>query len=145
MFQCRPPQSRRAVEISNVLFSSAGPRGAHGVQRGFLEIVANLFRVALEVPGNHIADLPKAGGGRDADVLAEVVKALEDPEAHAGFEGLRSAGLLQRLMAAGGNGPGFIVDLIGCGHRNRSADNYRKGAGGPASSHQILFVASAKG
>jgi hypothetical protein len=108
----------------DVASPAAWPRRAHSGQSGLLKVVVNLARVAVEVLGNHIADLAEAGGGRNADIFAQVVKAFEYPETHACIKRLRLAASLQCLMAAGGRGPSLIINRILCerGGRRRGRD-----------------------
>src|SRR4051812_33814195 len=56
----------------NVVPPAAWPRRTHGGQSDFLEVVVNPAHVAVVVLGNNIADLAEAGGGRNADIFAQV-------------------------------------------------------------------------
>jgi hypothetical protein len=81
--------------------------------------------MTIKVLGNNIADLAETGGGRNADVLAQVMKALEYPQTHACIKRLRLARPLQCFVAAGGHGSGFIINLVlceQCGRRKRGRD-----------------------
>jgi hypothetical protein len=75
-----------------------------------------------------LGDLAEAGGGRNADLFAQVVEAFEYPKADACFKSLQLARPLECLMAAGGDGPSLIIDLILCerGCRNENAIRLRK-------------------
>lgn len=129
--------SGRAPQL-NIASPTAWPRRTHRVQRSFLKIVVNLTRMAIEVLGDNLANLAEAGGGGNADVFTEVVKALEYPETHAGIKRLQLARLRQRFAAAGGRGPGLVVNLILCecdrGVRSQNQDE-EAAANGPASGH----------
>jgi hypothetical protein len=73
----------------NVISSSTRPCGAHGIQRSFLKIITSFARMTIEVLGYDIADLAEAGGGRNADVFAEIMEAFEYPQTHSCIEGLQ--------------------------------------------------------
>jgi hypothetical protein len=68
--------------------------------------------MTIEILGDDITDLAEAGGRRDADVFAQVVKSFEDPQTHPCIESLRLAGPLQCLIAAGGDGLSLIIDRV---------------------------------
>jgi hypothetical protein len=90
-WQSDPPASPRQL---NVVSPAAWPRGTHCVQSSFLKIVVNFARMAVEVLGDNIAYLAEAGGGRNADVFTQVVKAFEYPQTHACIKSLQLAGPL---------------------------------------------------
>ena len=87
------PAWGRAPQL-NIASPTAWPRRTHRVQRSFLKIVVNLTRMAIEVLGDNLANLAEAGGGGNADVFTEVVKAFEYPETHPCIKVFRLAHLL---------------------------------------------------
>jgi hypothetical protein len=102
-----------------------------------LEILVNSAGTAIEILDNNITNSAEAGARRNADVVAQVVKALEYPQAHAGLNSLGS--VFQCFVATGGDRSSLIVDVISCkrGRRNQSGNRHSEAAKCAPSGQQI--------